>query len=300
MVELAHRFPSAGPWRGARSTRRRRADAGAVERRPFIMRTGTTVSYATRRFEEHIIGFTRLYEGLVRGEGPSRARRLEAPTRLSRPRLPSVRHLTAPGAAPPPAAAAEGPVRRLRVRAHAKTGGLATVGALPVPPPSRRRRAGRAAALRRMPWRDFEVLEGGLTVPMWFGPRAAACGSDGCGERRAGLLPRAPRVLRPPAPLGPPGGAYDDTSSASLSLPGALELTKALGLDSRRPARARLAAALVPVYVNTVEWAQPLHARRASTPSTTSPIGRVRRNALFVTGLGREHYHAGEFEHSAP
>jgi len=35
---------------------------------PFIMSTGTTVPYATRRFNEHIIRFTRLYEDLREGK----------------------------------------------------------------------------------------------------------------------------------------------------------------------------------------------------------------------------------------
>lgn len=34
---------------------------------PFIMRTGTTVSYATGRVSEHILRFTRLYEELKQG-----------------------------------------------------------------------------------------------------------------------------------------------------------------------------------------------------------------------------------------
>jgi 1,4-alpha-glucan branching enzyme len=35
---------------------------------PFIMAMGTTVPYATRRFNEHIARFNRLYEQLVEGE----------------------------------------------------------------------------------------------------------------------------------------------------------------------------------------------------------------------------------------
>jgi 1,4-alpha-glucan branching enzyme len=34
---------------------------------PFIMRTGTTVAYATRRVNEHIVRFTRLYDGVNAG-----------------------------------------------------------------------------------------------------------------------------------------------------------------------------------------------------------------------------------------
>ncbi|HSN13814.1 MAG TPA: DUF1957 domain-containing protein, partial [Anaeromyxobacteraceae bacterium] len=63
---------------------RKRPDASGLERRalnqaarelllaqssdwPFIMTTGTTVPYATRRFNEHVVRFTRLYEGLTNG-----------------------------------------------------------------------------------------------------------------------------------------------------------------------------------------------------------------------------------------
>jgi 1,4-alpha-glucan branching enzyme len=35
----------------------------------FIMSTGTTVPYATRRFTEHVTGFNRLYDQLLSG-GP--------------------------------------------------------------------------------------------------------------------------------------------------------------------------------------------------------------------------------------
>jgi 1,4-alpha-glucan branching enzyme len=35
---------------------------------PFILSTGTTVPYATRRFNEHIVRFNRLWESLDAGE----------------------------------------------------------------------------------------------------------------------------------------------------------------------------------------------------------------------------------------
>ena len=34
----------------------------------FIMRTGTTVPYAERRTNEHILQFTRIYDDLLRGD----------------------------------------------------------------------------------------------------------------------------------------------------------------------------------------------------------------------------------------
>ena len=56
--------------------------------------------------------------------------------------------------------------------------------------------------------------------------------------------------------------------------------------------------ALVPVYVNTVEWSKPLHAAPASTRFTTwRHQGVWGEGALFITGLGREHYRPAEFEH---
>jgi 1,4-alpha-glucan branching enzyme len=35
---------------------------------PFIMSTGTTVPYATRRFNEHVIQFNQLYDELCAGK----------------------------------------------------------------------------------------------------------------------------------------------------------------------------------------------------------------------------------------
>jgi len=68
MVELAHRFPAAS------GVERRALDQAARELLllqasdwAFIMRTGTTVPYATRRVQEHVLRFTRLYEDLVGG-----------------------------------------------------------------------------------------------------------------------------------------------------------------------------------------------------------------------------------------
>jgi 1,4-alpha-glucan branching enzyme len=68
MVELAHRFPEAD------ETARRALNQAARELLllqasdwTFIMKTGTTVSYATRRVNEHILRFNRLYDDLTRG-----------------------------------------------------------------------------------------------------------------------------------------------------------------------------------------------------------------------------------------
>jgi 1,4-alpha-glucan branching enzyme len=68
MVELARRSPS------ARGLERRTLNQAARELLlaqssdwTFIMSTGTTVPYATRRFNEHVVRFTRLYESLKAG-----------------------------------------------------------------------------------------------------------------------------------------------------------------------------------------------------------------------------------------
>jgi 1,4-alpha-glucan branching enzyme len=69
MVELARRYPTAGPLaRRALNQAARELMLAQSSDWTFIMKTGTTVSYATRRFDEHIIDFTRLYEELTRGE----------------------------------------------------------------------------------------------------------------------------------------------------------------------------------------------------------------------------------------
>jgi 1,4-alpha-glucan branching enzyme len=68
MVELAHRHSTAdGPVRRALDQAARELLLMQASDWPFIMRTGTTVSYATRRMNEHILRFTRLYEELKQG-----------------------------------------------------------------------------------------------------------------------------------------------------------------------------------------------------------------------------------------
>jgi 1,4-alpha-glucan branching enzyme len=50
---------------------------------PFILATGTTTPYATRRFNEHIIRFQHLYEQLKAGEvGVDYLERLESEDNL--------------------------------------------------------------------------------------------------------------------------------------------------------------------------------------------------------------------------
>jgi 1,4-alpha-glucan branching enzyme len=68
MVELARRTPSAsGLERRALNQAARELMLAQSSDWSFIMSTGTTVPYATRRFNEHIVRFTRLYEDLKGG-----------------------------------------------------------------------------------------------------------------------------------------------------------------------------------------------------------------------------------------
>jgi 1,4-alpha-glucan branching enzyme len=63
MVELANNFPGAeGDLRRALNQEARELLLAQSSDWPFIMKTGTMVEYAKRRFETHISNFTRLYE----------------------------------------------------------------------------------------------------------------------------------------------------------------------------------------------------------------------------------------------
>ncbi len=184
----------------------------------------------------------------------------------------------------------------------AKTGGLGdVVGALP-------------KALRRrgldvrvvMPlyagidWDALERLEGALHVPMWWGTARAGV--------RLGALPHSDvpvyfleyhRYFDRPHVYGPPGEAYPDNLERFTMLSrGALEIAKAVGFLPDVIHAHDWQTALVPVYVNTVEWAQPLHgAATVYTIHNLAYQGVTDGGALFVTGLGREHYNSAEFEH---
>ncbi len=184
----------------------------------------------------------------------------------------------------------------------AKTGGLAdVVGALPT-------------ALRKhgidvrvvmplyagMPWSELEVLDGSLTVPMYWGQAQARV--------RIGKLPRSDvsvyfleynRYYDRPHLYGPPSQGYNDNLERFTFLSrGSLEICKALGFIPDVIHCNDWQTALVPVYLNTFEWAQPLHGS-ASIYSIHNLAyqGVLESGALFITGLGREHYNASEFEH---
>ena len=69
MVELSNRFPRADGI-AARALKQAARELMLAESSDwaFIMRTGTTVPYAERRTNAHILQFNRLYEDLLRGE----------------------------------------------------------------------------------------------------------------------------------------------------------------------------------------------------------------------------------------
>jgi starch synthase len=184
----------------------------------------------------------------------------------------------------------------------AKTGGLGEViGALP---PALHRRGLDVRVVMPlyagMPWHDFEPLEGILEVPMWFGHARARV--------RLARLPRSEvpvyvlehhRYFDRPHLYGPATGPYPDNLERFAFLSrAALELTKALGWIPDVVHAHDWQTALAPVYVDTVEWARPLHGSATIyTIHNMAYQGVFDGGALFATGLGPEHYHAREFEH---
>ena len=188
------------------------------------------------------------------------------------------------------------------VAPFAKTGGLGdVVGALPKALHRRGIDVRVVAPLYAGIDREaLERLDGVLHVPMWWGTAHGAV--------RLGRLPGTEvpvyfleyhRYFDRPHLYGPPGGAYPDNLERFTFLSrGALELTKALGFLPDVVHANDWQTALVPVYVNTVEWAQPLHgAATVYTIHNLAYQGVTDRGALFITGLGPEHDHPGEFEH---
>jgi starch synthase len=183
-----------------------------------------------------------------------------------------------------------------------KTGGLADViGALP------KALAARGVDVRVvMPlyggvhWDDQERLDGQLSVPMYTGRVRAAV--------RLGRLPGSTvpiyfvehhRFFDRPFLYGPPGDAYpDNLERFTFFSRASLELCKALGFFPDVVHAHDWQTALVPVYINTVEWGGPLHgAATIFTIHNLAYQGVMESGALFITGLGREHFNSHEFEH---
>ena len=184
----------------------------------------------------------------------------------------------------------------------AKTGGLADVsGALP------RALRERGIDVRVvMPlyagfdWNALQRLEGVIRVPMWWGVARAGL--------RLGKLPRSDvpvyfleyhRYFDRLHLYGPPGDGYPDNLERFTFLSrGALEVCRALNFVPDVIHANDWQTALVPVYVNTVEWAKPLHgAASVFSIHNMAYQGVADGGSMFVTGLGREHYNSTEFEH---
>lgn len=68
MVELARRYPDAsGPNARALAQAAREVMLAQASDWAFIMKTGTTVPYATKRTNDHVKRFTRIYDALIQG-----------------------------------------------------------------------------------------------------------------------------------------------------------------------------------------------------------------------------------------
>jgi len=149
-------------------------------------------------------------------------------------------------------------------------------------------------------WSALERLEGTLGVPMWFGTAWAGV--------RLGRLPGSGvpiyflehnRYFDRPYLYGTPNEAYGDNLERFAFLSrGALELCKALGWIPDVVHAHDWQAALAPIYVDTVEWAKPLHgSATVYSIHNLSYQGVFDAGAMPVTGLGWEHYNARELEH---
>src|SRR4051812_5217199 len=183
-----------------------------------------------------------------------------------------------------------------------KTGGLADViGALPKALARRGIDVRVVMPLYRgVAWNDQERLDGTLSVSMYYGRGRAAV--------RLGKLPGSEVPVYfiehhgyydRPHLYGPPGDAYSDNLERFVFFcKAALELCKAIGFIPDVVHAHDWQAALVPVYINTLEWGGPLHGSASVfTIHNMAYQGVHESGAMFITGLGREHYNSGEFEH---
>ena len=149
-------------------------------------------------------------------------------------------------------------------------------------------------------WHEYDRLDGVLDVPMYFGTARAGV--------RFGQLPGSTVPLYflehnqyydRPFLYGPPGQGYSDNLERFVFLSRAsLELCKALGWIPDIAHANDWQTALVPVYLNTVEWGRPLHGTASVfTIHNLSYQGNQGKGAHFITGLGWEHFNPSEFEH---
>ena len=205
--------------------------------------------------------------------------------------------------APPPAKA---PLKVLFVSSEVapfrKTGGLADV-ARDLPRALARRGIDVRVIMplyQGIRWSELERLEGAVAIPMYFGNAWAGV--------RLGRLPASDvpvyfleynRFFDRPEVYGPSGESYSDNLERfSLFSRGALEMCKVLGWIPDVIHANDWQTALVPVYVNTVEWAKPLHGcALLYTIHNLAYQGNWESGAMFITGLGRSHFNSNEFEH---
>jgi starch synthase len=183
-----------------------------------------------------------------------------------------------------------------------KTGGLADVAGV-LPRALRQRGIDIRVVMplyQGIPWNTLERLDGMLSVPMYFGQARAGV--------RMGHLPGSDvpvyfieynRFFDRPHLYGPPGQAYpDNLERFSFLSRASLEMCKTLGFIPDVIHANDWQTALVPVYVNTVEWSKPLHgAGTLFTIHNLAYQGNFESGALFITGLGPQHYNSFEFEH---
>ena len=149
-------------------------------------------------------------------------------------------------------------------------------------------------------WSNLERLDGTLAVPMYFGQARAGV--------RLGRMPGSDlpiyfieynRFFDRPHLYGPPGQAYtDNLERFSFFARASLELCKTIGFIPDVIHANDWQTALVPVYVNTVEWSKPLHgAGTLFTIHNLAYQGNFESGAMFITGLGQQHFNPAEFEH---
>jgi starch synthase len=148
---------------------------------------------------------------------------------------------------------------------------------------------------RGIAWDELDRVGGVLEVPMFFGTAYAAV--------RSGTLPGTdvPIYFLEHHHYYDRWSVYDhhDNLERFVFLSrGALELTRMLDWVPEVVHANDWHTGLVPIYLNTVEWGRPLHgAASVFTIHNLAHQGDHGADAHPVTGLGPEHFNAGEFEH---
>lgn len=151
-----------------------------------------------------------------------------------------------------------------------------------------------------LPWDELARLDGSLQVPMYHGLAQAGV--------RTSVLPGSDvpiyfiehhRFFDRPHLYGPPGEAYDDNLERFAFFSRAsLQLCTALGFTPDVVHAHDWQTALVPAYLNTVQWGTALHnCASVMTIHNLAYQGVYGRNSMFLTGLGHEHFTHREFEH---